>query len=96
VIWGTNPDDDYFVETYGIKTPDAFWQMIIRGPGQNERAIAWVIPNSQDAIRKMLDRYLVTVNDVELMTGDKIPVADYLKQAKPSQSWVIPIGCNRG
>jgi len=96
VIWGNNPDDDYFVETHGVKTPDAFWKVIIRGAGQDERAIAWIIPNSQDAKRNMLDQYLVTVDEIERLTGEELPVADYAKLAKPSGSWVIPMGCDRG
>lgn len=95
VIWGDNPADDYFVQSHGIKTPDAFWKVVIRGTGQNERAIAWIVPNSQDATKKNLDRYLVSVDEVEKVTGEKIPVADYVKHEKPSQSWLIPRGCNK-
>lgn len=96
VIWGNNPADDYFVQSHGVQTPDAFWKVIIRGVGQDERAIAWIVPNSQDATRKNLDRYLVTVDEIEKITGEKIPVADYAKQDKPSASWLIPRGCNKG
>lgn len=96
VIWGNNPADDYFVESHGIKTPDAFWKVIIRGAGQDERAIAWIVPNSTNATKKNLDRYLVTVDDIETVTGEKIPVADYTKHDKPSVSWIIPRGCNKG
>lgn len=96
VIWGNNPDDDYFVKSHGIRTPDSFWKVVIRGTGQDERAIAWIVPNSQDATKKNLDRYLVSVDDVEKVTGEKIPVADYAKHEKPSQSWLIPRGCNKG
>jgi len=96
VIWGNNQDNDYFVKSHGIKTPDTFWKVIIRGVGQNERALAWIIPNSQDAKRKMLDSYLVTVDVIERVTGEQIPVADYAKHDKPSESWIIPRGCNKG
>jgi len=96
VVWGNNPSDDYFVQSHGVKTPDAFWKVIIRGTGQDERAIAWIVPNSQEATRKNLDKYLVTVDEVEKVTGEKIPVADYAKHDKPSQSWLIPYGCNKG
>ncbi|MFA5923858.1 MAG: DNA/RNA non-specific endonuclease, partial [Methylococcaceae bacterium] len=30
VIWGSNPDDDYFVQSHGVKTPDAFWKVVVR------------------------------------------------------------------
>lgn len=43
-----------------------------------------------------LDDYLVTIDELELITGEKIAVADYAKQDKPNQSWLIPIGCNKG
>lgn len=96
VIWGNNPSDDYFLQSHGVATPDAFWKVVIRGTGQNERAIAWIMPNSQDATRKNLDSYLVTIDDIEKKTGEKIPVADYAKHDKPSESWIIPKGCNKG
>jgi len=67
----------------------------VRGTGQNERAIAWIVPNTTEATRKNLDSYLVTVNEIEHVTGEKIPVADYAKHDKPSVSWLIPHGCNK-
>ncbi len=96
VIWGNNPEDDYFVKSHGVKTPDAFWKVIIRGIGQDERAIAWIVPNTQEAKRKQLDKYLVTVDEIERVTRKKIPVADYAKHEKPAASWLIPRGCNKG
>jgi endonuclease G len=96
VIWGNDPADDFFIQSHGVKTPDAFWKVIIRGTGQSEQAIAWIVPNSKDAVRKNLDKYLVTVNEIERVTGEKIPVADYAKDSKPSASWLIPQGCNKG
>ena len=96
VIWGNKSDDDYFVKSHGVKTPNAYWKVIIRGMGQDERAIAWIIPNSQEAKRKKLDKYLVTVDEVERVTGETIPIADYAKRDKPRHSWIIPRGCNKG
>lgn len=95
VIWGDNQSDDFFVKSHGVRTPDAFWKVIVRGSGQSERAIAWIVPNSQSAKQVDLDRYLVTVDKIEKLTGENIPVADYAKHDKPSSSWVIPLGCNR-
>jgi endonuclease G len=95
VIWGNNPADDYFVQSHAVKTPDAFWKVIIRGTGQDEQAIAWIVPNSLEATRDRLDQYLVTVDELEHITGEVIPVADYAKHDKPSQSWIIPLGCDK-
>ncbi len=96
VIWGDNPDDDYFIHLHGIKTPDAFWKVIVRGIGHDEKAIAWIVPNSSQATKKRLDDYLVSIDDLEDETGEKIPVADYAKHDKPDVSWLIPYGCDRG
>ncbi|MGZ3814692.1 MAG: DNA/RNA non-specific endonuclease, partial [Mucilaginibacter sp.] len=95
VIMGNNPADDYFVQSHGVKTPSAFWKVIIRGSGQDERVIAWVVPNTKEATRKQLDAYLVSVDELESITGESIPVADYAKHEKPSTSWLIPRGCNK-
>jgi endonuclease G, mitochondrial len=92
VLWGNNPNDDFFTESHGIETPDAFWKVIIR----DDRAIAWIIPNSSDAKRNRLNDYIVTIQELELVTGESIPVEDYLKHEKPEYSWVIPRGCNKG
>jgi endonuclease G len=92
VIWGDDPSDDYFVESHGVITPDAFWKVIIR----NKRVISWIVPNKQDATRKNLDNYLVTIDEIEKKAGVTIYVNDYLKYEKPSTSWIIPVGCNKG
>lgn len=95
VIWGNNSDNDYFVNSHGVKTPDAFWKVIIRGVGSNERAIAWIVPNSKEATRKKLDQYTVSIEEIERVTGEVIPAADFTKYDK-SNPWVIPRGCNKG
>ena len=94
-IWSDHSREE-FIRSHGVKTPDAFWKVVIRGTGQDERVIAWIVPNTQEAIRKNLDRYLVSVADIEKATGEKLPVADYVKQEKLQASWMIPKGCNKG
>jgi endonuclease G len=71
VIWGNNPADDYFVQSHGVKTPDAFWKVVIRGNGN---AIAWIVPNTKDAVEAKLDSYIVSIADIEKLTGEKLPV----------------------
>jgi len=94
VIWGNNEADDYFLQSHGVKTPDAYWKVIVRGTGADERVIAWIVPNSQEATGKRLDQYLVTVDELEKVIGETIPIADYAKHEKLNASWQIPIGCN--
>lgn len=95
VIWGNNSDDDYFVKSHGVKTPDAFWKVIIRGIDSDERVIAWIVPNSKKATRKILNKYIVSIEEIEKITGEVIPVSGFNKYDK-SNPWVIPKGCNKG
>jgi endonuclease G len=87
VIWGDNPRTD-FVASHGVATPDAFWKVLIR----EDRAIAWVIPNTTKATRKRLDDYLVSIADLEARTSETIPVDDWLKEESPEVSWMMPVG----
>jgi len=93
VIWGNNPADDYFVQSHGVKTPDAFWKVVVRGDG---RAIAWIVPNTKDAVEAKLDSYLVTIEEIERLTGEKLPVTRDARTTKPEGSWVVPMGCEKG
>jgi endonuclease G len=92
VIWGDHPQDDFFVDTHGVQTPDAFWKVIIR----EDRVIAWLIPNTQEATRKRVDEYLIDLETLEDLTGERFSVPEDLKTEKPTSSWVLPIGCDRG
>jgi endonuclease G len=96
VIWGNNPSDDYFLKSHGVATPDAYWKLIIRGIGGNVRVIAWIIPNTNDATRKRLDQYLVSIEELELRTGETFPeVPAFARSEKSEVSWLVPRGCNR-
>jgi endonuclease G, mitochondrial len=94
VIWGNNPSDDYFLQSHGVATPDAFWKLVIRG---KDRVMAWIIPNTPEATYKRLDQYLVSVRTLEARVGETFAeVPDYAKDVTPEVSWLIPIGCGSG
>ena len=94
VIWGNNPADDYFLQSHGVATPDAFWKLIIRG---KDRVMAWIIPNAPEATYKRLDQYLVSVKTLEARVGETFAeVPAFAKAETPEVSWLIPIGCNSG
>jgi endonuclease G len=90
-IWGDHPRND-FVDSHGVATPRAFWKVLTR----EDRAIAWLIPNTAEATREQLDNYLVSIAALEARTGEKIPVEHWLKEETPEVSWIIPVGCDRG
>lgn len=91
VIWGRNPDDDFFLESHGVKTPDYFWKVV---KGKN-RVIAWLIPNSHGAKRSRLDDYLLSVEKLEEFIGETISVPERLKKHTQTESWSLPPGCDK-
>lgn len=90
VIWGNNPDDDYFIDSHGVETPDAYWKVVIG----KDRAIGWIVPNSKEAKRKKLDSYIEKIKVIEDRTGVAIPVPEEWKNIKPERSWQKPGGCD--
>jgi endonuclease G len=93
VIWGDNAKDDDFLKSHGVATPDAYWKFMIRG---QDRVIAWIVPNTQEATRQRLDQYLVTVEELEQRTGERFPEApEFTRSEKPEVSWIMPMGCDK-
>ena len=93
-IWGKNKNLQ-FMESHGIETPEAFWKFIIRGKPGSESVNAWIVPNNESATYKKLDEYLVAPAEIEKITGETLPVPEYLRNEKPRVSWLIPQGCNK-
>ncbi|UZR31063.1 DNA/RNA non-specific endonuclease [Methylococcus mesophilus] len=94
VLWGTDASNDYFIADHGIRTPDAFWKVGIRGNG---KTIAWIIPNDATATRKNLDKFLVTAAKIEKKTGQVLPeVPKVWRTKRPAKSWAKPAGCDLG
>lgn len=92
VVWGDDESNDYFVGSHGIKTPDKFWKVVIRGNG---KTIAWLIPNNADATRANLDKFLITPKRLQKATGAKLPeVPKAWQKKKPRVSWPIPPACD--
>lgn len=90
VIW-SDAGNEFFVGSHGVVTPGAFWKVIIK----DGDVIAWIIPNSQAATRGSLDRYLVTVKEIERVTGEAIPAPAGIKNKARQRSWGIPRFCDR-
>ena len=79
-------------ESHGLEViPSHYWKLIQR----EDRVIAWVIPNTNEAKRSTLDSYLVSVKELESTVGIAFDVADYLKEEKLRTSWQLPTGCDK-
>jgi endonuclease G len=90
VIYGYDPHDDFFLESHGVATPDYYWKVLVA----EDDAIAWIIPNRHQAKRRELDKYLISIRELEDVVGLELDVDNALKDIRPDQSWEKPAGCD--
>lgn len=98
VVWGNNTDNDYFINTHGVRTPDYLWKVMYDSRGRFAKepsVIAWLIPNDSLAIKENLPRYRTTVRELEALIGYALPIPSELKDLDDMPLWEIPERCNR-
>lgn len=89
VIWGEDVDNDYFVKSHGITTPDYLYKIIIKANGDMN---AWVMPNSPVATESTASRYLVSVSEIEKLTGAIFEINK--KHLRAKSAFVLPKSCD--
>jgi endonuclease G len=93
----SDPSNDFFLASHGIRTPEQFWKAILTtDPASGApKAIAWLIPNV-DGLTS-LDPYLVSIAELEQRLGAEavgISASAEVKAIKPTKTWPLPAGCN--
>jgi endonuclease G len=63
VIWGDNEEDDAFVESHNVITPDRWWKVIYRF--DTDTYIAWIFDNNQDEKRAVMNDRIKTLDEVK-------------------------------
>ncbi|MBF6650213.1 hypothetical protein [Methylobacter sp. BlB1] len=58
--------------------------------------VFWIVHNTQDAKTSQIDRYLITVANIETQVGAHLLVTGEARTQKPKASWLVPIACNKG
>ena len=93
IIMGDDTENDIFLQSHGVRTPDWFWK-IIRNLDTDE-VIAWIMPNDATAIRSAVDKYLVSVAEIEEKSGFYFPeLSDKQRRSVETISWSLPKGCD--
>lgn len=82
VYQGTMPADGDFTESHGVIAPEAFWKVVM----WNQQAIAWWIPNSEEATASMIDSYIVAPADIEVKANVTLPIAEELKPLRQGKT----------
>jgi len=79
-----------FMESHGVEVPVAFYKIIVNDT--LKRNIAWVFPND-DTVSNEIDRYLVSIADINKITG--MQYTGYNLKHKEKISWTIPKSCDK-
>lgn len=87
--WKSQGNNRSFQNEYGVVAPDFFWRVIQK----KYSVIAWIFPNSQNAVESRLDRYLVSVSELEKKIGIQIPIDGALKNEAAFASWPVREDC---
>ena len=89
VIWGNDASNDYFMKSHGVITPDYLYKIIVKTNGDT---MAWIMPNTSEPKAKNQSDYIVSVADIELVTGHTFPIPN--KNEKPVATWQLPKFCD--
>tara|TARA_Y100000588_G_scaffold90079_1_gene96736 strand:- start:43196 stop:43951 length:756 start_codon:yes stop_codon:yes gene_type:complete len=61
-IWGSNEDNDYFLNSHGIVTADYFWKVVFNPKSQE--LYAWIFPNDAAPTKSKTNQYRVSFTDL--------------------------------
>ena len=103
----TSPQETLFRKSHGVSYPSAFWKVIIAPEMSDhhpdERVIAWWVPNDVDAKRSTLDKFVISLEELEQRLGEfgvkeSFDFSPEDKAHIPASSWDGPFwkGCNKG
>ena len=91
-------NNDFFVRSHRIKSPDFFWKTLTTTDASGHmQIISWLIPNHEGL--EVLDAYIVTVDQIEKLIGADLvgsKIENELKYLKPAKSWALPKNCQIG
>ncbi len=85
-----NTYNDHFVDSHGIPTPDYFWKIIVSG----DTSYVWYFPNSREATKKNIDKYLISISDLEKKINYKIPIEIRDRDSKARKSYRVTRRCD--
>lgn len=88
-IWSNEKADDRLLVSHGILIPDYYWRVV----QVKEGVMAWLFPNTDNATRGRVDKYLISISDLEKRTGVEIPIEAKFKGSVEIKSWPLNRGC---
>lgn len=91
VVWGDDKNNDYFVNSHGIETPDYFYKIIVFN---YKDVFAWLMPNNDEARQENANQYLVSPAEIQKLVGYDIPIDSKLKNIKEKYTPRMPKGCS--
>ena len=95
------PKYNWFQDTHNVKTPAYFWKLIksqTLHPETGHYLALWM-PNSPEAVKAVIDDYVISVNDLEKNLAaygqeQSFDISAKVKAITPTQAWDLPFGCD--
>jgi endonuclease G len=91
----SDANNDFFLSSHGIKSPDYFWKTLITTNSTNQtETISWLFPNQNGLAN--LNSYIVSIEELERKVGADLIGLDLenaIKMQKASKSWELPKNC---
>lgn len=92
----------WFKESHGVENPTLFWKIVTAQSlfKEDHHRIAWIIPNLETAKRATLNKYIVSIAELEAVLAkggqaQTFDVTETERQHKPKISWKLPAGCDK-
>lgn len=93
-VWDNGKINDTFLRSHGVYTPTWFWKVLVKHKLSGDEVISWMLPNNNEATRNNLDKYLVSINDIEKTTKHTVNVPEQYKNVVQPHSWALSKLCN--
>lgn len=85
VIWDGSHEDDFFLASHGVFTPDFWWKLIYH-PDNNEY-IAWIFPNGPLATDDDMDLFSVSIPELKAHLEYVPDFADAEEATRSDTTW---------
>lgn len=100
-----SPRKDWFKKSHYVDNPTFFWKIITSQrlwgtESKGTHRVAWLMPNSEFAKRDQIDKYLVSIDELESALaaagqGQSFNMPASEKRLKPTTSPALPKGCDK-
>lgn len=87
VIWDGSHEDDFFLASHGVYTPDFWWKLIHRH--DQDEYIAWIFPNGPLATDDSMDDFNISIAELKAQLEYVPDFGDAEEATRSSATWPV-------